>query len=165
MGGCEGFPEVSGSQVAELVRRLCNAQLETTERVLRSASFEELANPVPDGFTVQDVLRMWVWHFWTHHRDLVRARGALTDDDPHFHVPHFVRQAHEEFGRFIGELACLTDEQLDLRIPDGDSERSIRQIVEHVLDTLTTYIPEQVEAGCEQAVASGGSDSISAQTP
>jgi hypothetical protein len=156
---------VSRSQVAELVQRLCDAQLETTERVLQSASFEMLANPVPDGFTVQDVLRMWVWHVWTHHRDLIRARGALTDDDPHFHVSHFVRQANEEFGRFIGELACLTDDQLDLRIPDGESERSIREIAEHVLDTLTTYVPEQVEAGCEQAGTNGCSDTISAQTP
>ena len=152
---------MSRSQVAELLQRLCDAQLEATERVLQAASFEKLANPVPDGFTVQDVLRMWVWHAWTHHRDMVRARGALTDEDLHFHVPHFVRQANEEFGRFIGELACLTDEQLDLRIPDGDSERSIREIMEHVLETLATYIPEQVEAGCEQTVV----DSASVQTP
>jgi hypothetical protein len=125
-----------------MLQRLHEAQRELTARVAEGLRFEDLQDVVPDGFRVQDVLRMWVWHFWTHHRDLVRARGALTGDNPHFHVPHFVRQANEAFGRFIGELACVTDEQLDLRLPDGG--RSVRQVVEHVLDTLTGYLPEQL---------------------
>jgi hypothetical protein len=84
---------------------------------------------------------MWVWHFWSHHRELVLARGRLSEDNPHFHVPHFVRQANEEFGRFVGELACLTDAQLDLCLPGG---RSIREVVEHTLATLEEYFADQV---------------------
>ncbi len=102
-----------------------------------------LGDSTPDGFTVNDTLRMWVWHFWTHHRDLIRARGPLTNDNPHFHGPHYVRQAHEEFGRFVGELACLSDEYLDVRPPGGG--RTVRETVEHVLDTLANYFPDQVE--------------------
>lgn len=148
-------------EVRRLIDRLYAAQQETTGRVLASASFENLkhevpdhdhAEPTPTHFTVTDVLRMWVWHFWTHHRGLVRARGPLSGDDPHFHVPHFVRQAHEELGKFVGELACLTDEQLDLRAPDG--ERTIRETVEHVLGTLEGYVPSQVE----QRIGPGGAD-------
>jgi len=105
-----------------------------------------LDKPTLDGFTVKDVLRMWVWHLWSHHRDLVRARGCIEGDNPHFHVPHFVRQANEEFGRFVGELACLTDDQLDLEPPDG--ERTVREVVEHVIGVLSGYVPEEVERAC-----------------
>ena len=110
--------------IFELIDRLCKAQLSLSEKVLNNVRLEDLKNKVRDNeFMVQDILRMWVWHFWTHNRDLVRASGALKNDNPHFHVPHFVRQANEEFGRFIGELACLNDEQLELEVPDG--ERSV----------------------------------------
>lgn len=133
---------MSKEQVCRLVSLLHDAQKETTEQILGTVDFENLEDVVPDGFTVKDVLRMWVWHFWAHHRELILARGPLENDNPHFHVPHFVRQANEEFGRFVGELACLSDEQLDLRPPEGD--RTVREIVEHVLTTLTGYFPGQV---------------------
>jgi hypothetical protein len=126
-----------------MLERLYEAQMTATARIQAAAGFEELSHRTPDGFTVNDTLRMWVWHFWSHHRDLVRARGPLTEDDPHFHVPHFVRQAHEEFGRFVGELACLSDEYLDVRPPEGG--RTVREVVEHVLATLEGYTADQVE--------------------
>jgi hypothetical protein len=139
-------------EVKRLVKRLYDAQQVTTDRILASASFETLKHEVPDHdpvgpnpshFTVTDVLRMWVWHFTTHYRNLIRARGSLKGDNPHFHVPHFVRQAHEELGKFVGELECLTDEQLDLYPPGGGF--TIRETVEHVLGTLEGYFPSQVE--------------------
>ena len=124
---------MSQTEVRELIRRLHSAQQRVTDEVLDHADYDRLGFETPDGFTVNDTLRMWVWHFWSHHRDMVLARGRLTGDNPHFHVPHYVRQANEEFGRFIGELACLTDEQLDLQMPDGantpDVGRSIREVV------------------------------------
>ncbi len=133
---------MSRKQVYALISLLHDAQKQVTEQVLETATFEDLEDMVPDGFTVKDVLQMWVWHFWAHHRELILARGSLKGDNPHFHVSHFVRQANEEFGRFVGELACLDDEQLDLRPPGGD--RTVREIVEHVLATLTGYFPDQV---------------------
>lgn len=137
------IPSGNRVEVNALLVRLHEAQRATTERVQKAASFEKLGHATSDGFTVNDTLRMWVWHFWTHHRDLVRTRGPLTNDDPHFHVPHYVRQAYEEFGKFMGELACLSDDYLDVRPPDGG--RTVRETVEHVLDTLTHYVPEEVE--------------------
>jgi hypothetical protein len=134
---------MSRQQVKELIDRLCQAQQRVTEEILKNADFDTLGYETPDGFTVNDMLRLWVWHYWSHHRDMVLARGRLTGDNPHFHVPHYVRQANEEFGRFIGELACLTDEQLDLCVPDGG--RSIRELVEHTLDTLEGYFVDQIE--------------------
>jgi hypothetical protein len=134
---------MSQSEVRELVRRLHDAQQRATGEILDLATFERLSYLTPDGFTVADTLRMWVWHFWAHHRELVLARGRLIDDNPHVHVPHYVRQANEEFGRLIGELACLTDDQLDLHLP-GDG-RSVREIVEHTLDTLEGYFADQIE--------------------
>ena len=133
---------MSRKQIYTLVSLLHDAQKQATEQILQIAKFDNLEDTVPDGFAVKDILRMWVWHFWAHHRELILARGSLRNDNPHFHIPHFVRQANEEFGRFVGELACLSDEQLDLRPPDGD--RTVREIVEHVLDTLTGYFPNQV---------------------
>ena len=134
---------MSRDQVQALVDLLHDAQRQATGQIMEMARFENLEDIVPDGgFTVRDVLRMWVWHFWSHHRELVLARGSLKDDNPHFHDPHFVRQANEEFGRFVGELACLTDEQLDLRPPGGD--RTVREIAEHVLYTLTDYFANQI---------------------
>jgi hypothetical protein len=130
-------------EVRDLVRRLHEAQQRVTDDVLDNAEWGKLGYETADGFTVNDTLRMWVWHFWAHHREIVLARGRLTDDNPHFHVPHFVRQANEEFGRYVGELACLTDEQLDLHLP-GDG-RSIREIVEHTLATLEGYFAEQLK--------------------
>jgi len=143
--GDENQPVPSGTrtEVHELIARLHEAQRAAAEQIQASAAFDTLGHATPDGFTVNDTLRMWVWHFWSHHRDLVRARGPLRDDDPHFHVPHFVRQAHEEFGKFVGELACLSDEYLDVRPPGGG--RTVRESVEHVLDTLTGYFAPQIE--------------------
>jgi len=134
---------MSRVEIEQMTRRLHEAQQRATHEVWAHARFDTLENETPDGFTVSETLRMWVWHFWSHHRELVLARGRLTDDNPHFHVPHYVRQGYEEFGRFVGELACLTDEQLDLQLP-GDG-RSVREIVEHVLETLQGYLPEQVK--------------------
>jgi uncharacterized damage-inducible protein DinB len=136
-------PSDKRDEVNDLLARLHQAQRDATQRIQASATFEGLGDSTPDGFTVNDTLRMWVWHFWAHHRDLVRARGPLTNDNPHFHVPHFVRQAHEEFGKFAGELACLSDEYLDVRPLEGG--RTIRETVEHVIGTLEGYIPDQVE--------------------
>ena len=130
-------------EVDRLVERILDAQRAVTSIVAGGVRYEDLDKPTEhEGIAVQDVLRMWVWHFWSHHRELVRARGALTGDNPHFHVPHFIRQASEECGRLVGELACLTDDQLDLQIPDGG--RTIREIVEHVIDSLEAYFPQQL---------------------
>lgn len=136
-------PSKHRTEINALLARLHEAQRTTTQRVQAAADFEHLGDATPDGFTVNDTLRMWVWHFWSHHRDLIRARGPLTDDDLHFHVPHYVREASEAFGAFIGELACMSDEYLDVRPPEGG--RTVREIVEHVLDTLEGYVPEQIE--------------------
>jgi hypothetical protein len=141
--GQQPVPSSNRAEVNALIERLYDAQRATTARIQGAADFESLGRATPDGFTVNDVLRMWVWHFWSHHRELVRARGPLVNDNPHFHVTHYVRQAHEEFGRFIGELACLSDEYLDVRPPEGG--RTVREVVEHVVETLETYIPAQVE--------------------
>ena len=128
-------------KVRELVTKLHAAQQRATNDVLDAASFESLTHQTPDGSTVNDVLRMWTWHFWSHHRDLVMARGRLVNDNPHFHVPHHVREANEQFGQFIGELACMTDEQLDLRVPGG---RTAREVAEHVLQTLESYFVSEI---------------------
>ena len=139
---------MSQTEVRELIHRLHKAQQQVTHEMLDHADFQKLGYETPDGFTVRDVLRMWVWHYWSHHRDLVLAHGRLTGDNPHVHVPHYVRQANEEFGRYIGELACLSDDQLDLRVPGGgsapESGRTVREVVEHTLATLEDYLAEQV---------------------
>jgi len=136
-------PSKNRDEINALIVRLHRAQRITTERIQQAVEVEHLGDQVSDGFTVIDVLRMWVWHFWSHHRDLVRARGDIEGDNPHFHVPHFVRQANEEFGRFVGELACLSDEYLDVRPKAG--ERTVRETVEHVLESLEGYFADQVE--------------------
>ncbi|MFN2132314.1 MAG: hypothetical protein ACK2VD_17440 [Anaerolineae bacterium] len=133
---------MSQTEVRTLIRRLHEAQQRTTNEILDHASWEKLGYITPHEFTVNDVLRMWVWHFWSHHRELILARGRLTDDNPHFHVPHYVREANEAFGRFVGELACMTDEQLDLRLP-GEG-RTVREIVEHTLATLEGYFADEI---------------------
>ena len=133
---------MSQTEVRALVRRLHEAQQRVTNEILDHASWEKLSYATPDGFTVNDVLRMWVWHFWSHHRELVLARGRLTDDNPHFHVPHYVREANEAFGRFVGELACMTDEQLELCLP-GEG-RTVREIIEHTLATLEGYFVDEI---------------------
>lgn len=150
----QDYPKPSSrrSNINDLVARLHAAQRKVTQLVQASASFETLSNPTPDGFTVNDTLRMWVWHFWTHHRDLVRARGPLTKDDPHFHVAHFVRQANEEFGRFVGELSCLSDEYLDMRPPEGG--RTVGENVEHLLSTMNHYFSEQFAPGKSEGTES-----------
>jgi hypothetical protein len=134
---------MSQTEVRRLICRLHDAQEKAANEVMDHADFDRLGHRTPDGFTVNDTLRMWVHHFWSHHRDLVLAPGRLVNDNPHFHVPHYVREANLEFGRFIGELACLTDEQLDLSAPDGG--RSIREVVEHVLGSLEGYLPDQIK--------------------
>ncbi len=131
-------------EVERLTRALHDAQQQRTSDVLETTTYESLPLKTPDGFTVLEVLQLWGHELRSHNRDLVLARGRLTGDNPHFHVPHFVRQANEDFGRFIGELSCLTDEQLDLRVPDDG--RTVREVAEHLLGTLTGYFGEQIRA-------------------
>ena len=134
---------MSQTEVRALIRRLHETQQQVTHDLLDTATFDQLDHETPDGFTVNDTLRMWVWHFESHHRDLILARGRLTGDNPHFHVPHYVRQGNAAFGAFVGELACLTDEQLDHCVPDGG--RPIREVIEHTLATLEGYIVDQLQ--------------------
>jgi hypothetical protein len=150
------IPSSNRAEMNALLARLHDAQRVTTMRIQGSAGFQRLGYTTPGGFTVNDTLRMWVWHFWSHHRELVRARGPLADDNPHFHVPHYVREANAEFGKFIGELACLSDEYLDVRPPEGG--RTVREIVEHVLDTLEGYFAEQVEQATPKGEDDHGED-------
>ena len=137
------IPSGNRTEINKLIAQLHEAQRIATQRIQESASYEALDHVSPDGDTVTEILRMWVWHFWTHQRDLVRTRGSLRQDDPHFHVPHFVRQANEEFGRYIGELSCLSDEYLDMRPPEHG--RTVRESVEHVLDCLQNHFANGVE--------------------
>jgi hypothetical protein len=127
-------------EVERLTRALREAQQQLTSNVIEAVDYESLPEKTLDGFTVLEMLQLWGHELRSHHRDLVLARGRLTGDNPHFHVPHFVRQANEDFGRFIGELACLTDEQLDSRVPDGG--RTVREVAQHVLQTLAGHLGE-----------------------
>jgi len=143
------IPSGNRKEINKFISRLHEAQRKTTDRIQKSANYEKLNQIVPDSnFVVNDILKMWSWHFWAHHRELIRIRGPLINDNPHFHVPHYVRQAYEEFGRFIGELACLSDEYLDITSPEGG--RTLRQVIEHVLETLADYFPEQIEKAKEK---------------
>lgn len=137
---------MSRAAVDELVRRLHDAQCALTTTVMSTGRHDDLEKRTPDGFTVRDTLRMWRHEMWSHHRELVRARGSLAGDNPHFHVPHFVREASEEFGRFVGELACMSDSQLDDK--PQEEGRTVREIAEHVLGNLSGYIPEQIVKAC-----------------
>jgi len=130
-------------EIVEIIDRLWNRQADVSREIMASVRFEDLDKKTEDGFTVRDTLQMWVHELRSHHRDLIMARGRLTNDNPHFHVPHFVRQANEEFGRFIGELSALSDEDLDRRVPpDG---RTVREVAEHVFETLEGYFVQQVQ--------------------
>ncbi len=137
------------NEVEKLVRELRDAQHQATEDIMRTADFETLDYATPDGFSVKDTLQLWRHELRSHHRDLILARGRLINDNPHYHVPHFVRQANADFGQFVGELSCLADEQLDLRVPE--SGRSIREIAEHVLGTLSGYFANQIAQAREIA--------------
>lgn len=85
------IPSNNRSEIDALLARLYEAQRAATMRIQEAADYDALDKRTPDGFTVNDVLRMWTWRFWAHHRELVRARGPLTDDNSHFHVPHHMR--------------------------------------------------------------------------
>ena len=132
-------------EITNLITQLRERQADVSGDVISSIRHEDLEGITDDGFTVKDTLQMWVHELRSHHRDLILARGRLTNDNPHFHVPHFVRQANEEFGKFIGELSALSDEDLNRQVPpDG---RTVREVAEHVLATLEDYIVQQARSG------------------
>ena len=134
---------MSRNEITELIDKLRNRQADVSKEIISSLRHEDFEKKTADGFTVKDTLQMWVHEIRSHHRDLIMARGRLTNDNPHFHVPHFVRQANEEFGKLIGELSALSDDDLDRRVPpDG---RTIRELAEHVLGTLEGYFVQQVQ--------------------
>ena len=134
-------------QLNELIDNLRNRQAEVSREVMARVRHGDLENRSQDGFSVRDTLRMWSHELCSHHRELIMARGRLTNDNPHFHVPHFVRRANEEFGKFIGELSALSDEDLERRVPpDG---RTIREIAEHVLGTLEGYFVQQLRGAID----------------
>jgi hypothetical protein len=135
-------------EILKLIQRLRDRQTEVSKEIIASVRFEDLELGTDDGFTVRDTLQMWVHEIRSHHRDMILARGRLINDNPHFHVPHFVRRANEEFGKFIGELSALSDEDLDRRVPpDG---RTIRELAEHVLGTLECYFVQQIQGAIKK---------------
>jgi hypothetical protein len=137
-------PAMSRNEIIALTDQLTTKQSAVSHQVMDLVHCEDFPKETADGFTVTDILQMWVHELRSHHRDLILARGRLINDNPHVHVPHFVRLANEEFGKFIGELSALTDEDLDRIIePDG---RTIREIVAHVLQTLDGYLVPQLES-------------------
>jgi len=132
---------MSRDQITRIIDKLRNRQADVSSQIMSSVRHEHLDEQTDDGFTVKDTLQMWGHEIRSHHRDLIMARGRLINDNPHFHVPHFVRQANEDFGKFIGELSALSDEDLDRRVPlDG---RTIRELAEHVLASLEGYFVQQ----------------------
>ncbi len=138
---------MSREEIAKTIDRLRNRQAQVSQDIMASVRHEDLETTTADGFTVRDVLQMWVHELRSHHRDLILARGRLTNDNPHFHVPHFVRQANEEFGKLIGELSTLSDDDLDRRVPpDG---RTIREITDHVLESLDNYLVQQIHTAID----------------
>ena len=134
---------MSRNEITELIDKLRNRQADVSKEIVSSIRYEDLEKKTDDGCTVKDILQMWVHEIRSHHRDLIMARGRLTNDNPHFHVPHFVRQANEEFGKFVGELSALSDDDLDRRVPPHG--RTIRELAEHVLGTLEGYFVQQVQ--------------------
>ena len=139
---------MSRNEITGIIDRVRSRQADVSKGLMSSVRHEDLEETTDDGFTVKDTLQMWVHEIRSHHRDLIMARGRLTNDNPHFHVPHFVRQANEEFGKFIGELSALSDEDLERKVPaDG---RTIRDIAEHVLGTLEGYVVQQVQGAIDR---------------
>jgi len=132
------------TEITRLIGRLQARQAAVSAALVELAKHEDLERITPDGFTVRDTLQMWVHEIRSHHRELVLARGRMTGDNPYYHVPHFVRQANEEFGRFVGELSALTDSDLDRTMPGGGS--SVREIIEHVQTELDYYFVQRIEA-------------------
>ncbi len=83
MPGETDQPTRDRTELNALIARLHETQRTATQRIQAAASFENLGDATPDGFTVNDTLRMWVWHFWSHQRDLVRAQlAALVAERP-----------------------------------------------------------------------------------
>jgi hypothetical protein len=139
---------MSRDEITGIIDRLRSRQTEVSKEIMSSVGDGDFDKKTEQGFTVMDVLRMWGHEIRSHHRDLIMARGRLIDDNPHFHVPHFVREANEEFGRFIGELSALSDDDLDRRLqPDG---RTIRELAEHVLAGLEKYYVQQVQGAIDR---------------
>jgi len=139
---------MSRNEITALIERLVSRQSAVSQEIMSSVKYDDLEKVTKDDFTVKDILQMWGHELRSHHRDLVLARGRLTNDNPHFHVPHFVRQANGDFGKFIGELAVMSDSDLERRVPpDG---RTVREIAEHVLAALEGYFVQQVHCAVDK---------------
>ena len=135
-------------EIFQLIDKLIARQAEISREVMHLVQYNDLEKTTKDSFTVRDALQMWVHEIRSHHRELILARGRLLNDSPHYHVPHFVRQANEEFGRFVGELLAFTGGDLGKKVePDG---RTIREIAEHVLETLDGYVIQQVKTAVDK---------------
>ncbi len=145
-------------EITQLIESLIARQADVSREVMRLVQDDDLEEVTEDGFTVRDILQMWSHEIRSHHRDLILARGRLTGDNPHFHIPHFVRQANEEFGKFMGELSALTDKDLERRIePDA---RTIREIAGHVLSTLEGYFIQQLRTAVDKGSDEQGNPDV-----
>lgn len=144
---------MSRVEMNSIIGKLRHQQAEVSKEIMASIEYNDLEKQTPDGFSVLDTLQMWGHELRSHHRDMILARGRLEGDNPPFHVPHFVRQANEEFGKFIGELSALSDEDLDRKMPsDG---RTIRELAEHILDSLQNYFVQQVKCATPKEKSNG----------
>ena len=76
--------EMNRQRIHHLIKTLTDAHLSTMATVIDGIDFEDIEKEVPDpGATVKDKLRGWSHELWSHHRELVLARGRLDNDNPH----------------------------------------------------------------------------------
>ncbi len=130
----------------EVIEKLCRRLLDERARTLRTIAQELNENDLrrPSGteeLSVADILQLLVVgdaDFFTGEEEEIEAPiGAF------LHPLYFIRLASETRGKLLTQLQELTDEDLDS--PFGDTNLTVRQVVEDLIASESEYLRPALE--------------------
>lgn len=128
----------------EAIEKLCRRLLEERARTLRTIAQElsevDLRRPSgTEGLSVADILQLLV----VRDAELIPEEKDEQPAGVFLHPLYFIRVASDARSKLLQELQCLSDEDLDS--PFGDTQLTVRQVVEDLIASESEYLRPALE--------------------
>lgn len=132
---------VMGKEAIEkLCRRLLNERARTLRTIAQELNEGDLRRPSgTEELSVADILQLLV----VGDADFYEGEEEEAPAGAFLHPLYFIRLASETRGKLLAQLQELSDEDLDS--PFGDSNQTVRQVVEELISSESDYLRPALE--------------------
>jgi hypothetical protein len=141
------------AEIKKLIIQLFEERLKTIEAIqdLRITTFDRGLTELDGRPTVSERLVRFTWHDEAHTEELKRIKHTLGKpgpmDDDHYFATWFLQKALISRMQLIAEIFDLSDDDLIKRDKPGD--RSIKELLMHVLATESGFLVEGIKKALE----------------